>query len=199
MNEKSALETTTQDFAKVPFKERINSFIYLYKQHYEIPAAFKLFELFFSSKEAGTNPEETIERISKEGVVLTEKSIEILIKNHKYLFLSDNKNYLKNICTLFDSQETQKNISDIYMIVSEFIEDKQKTLDFLARYSKNPYVWSFLTSVLEWNVGTKSLRYKIKELNEHYDGSKGHFLFHGEGFSYPTESDFVQSWLEKRS
>lgn len=183
----------------MPFKERLGSFIYLYKEQYELPAAFKLFNLFFSMPETPQNDSETIERISKEGVVLTEKSIEILIKNHKYLFLSDNKNYLKNICTLFDSQETVKNISDVFMAVKDFVEDEQKTLDFLAKYSKNPNVWSFLTSILEWNIGTRSLRYKIKEFNENYEDSKRNFLFHGEGFSYPTESDFIQSWLEKRN
>jgi hypothetical protein len=183
---------------RIPFYERLDSFVHLYKTQYEIPAAFKLFKFFFNAEESPEKNDLSINKISKEGIVMTEESVDLLLKNHKYLFSEDNKNYLENFCVLFDSQETRQNIADMFIKVLDYTENKQKLLDFLAKYSKNPNVWSFLTSILEWNIGTRSLRYKIKELNKNYDQSKSSFLFHGTGFSYPTESDFIQTWLEKR-
>jgi len=113
---------------------------------------------------------------------ILDRKLTLFLTHPGQLFISPkNPNFFDNVLELFDRQIDDNNIAYAYSCLRANLSAKVlfPSLQNLAKNSRNVLVWNFLTSVMEWNIGTQSLRFLIKEQNSMYDQeSHQKYLFH---------------------
>lgn len=118
------------------------------------------------------------------------------------LFAQSNTNLEQNILEMFDRQIDLDDIRHAYVVLRKKLNSSRSrsVLSYLAKNSKNVLVWKFLTSVLEWNLGTYSLRFIIKDQNKFFI-EKDHwkYIFHRTNELFVCEDDMINFTNEAAS
>jgi hypothetical protein len=103
------------------------------------------------------------------------------------------------IISTLDSCQTFDEVQVRFCVIASQFPGLAESAAFLFRAattSKNPLVWTFLTSINEWNVGSDSLRFFVKTSNPLYEPKQHQrFLFHKMGTMFVTFEDFMRSML----
>ena len=105
-----------------------------------------------------------------------------------------NPNFHENIFEILERQIDLDSIVAAYRHVRASISqrDAYSALQFVAKKSRNVLVWTFLTSVLEWNIGTNSLRFIIKEQNSMFSQDEHQkYLLHNNVPTHLSEKDLL--------
>lgn len=129
-------------------------------------------------------------------VLLDEKTTKMLVDSSGDLFRPNSEHFADNVKELLSRQCDLESVARAYTLLRERIsgEDLKPALEYSAKYSKNVLVWTFLTSVLEWNLGTRSLRFLIKEQNTAFCSDHQKYLFHERGTTFVSEKDMIRHY-----
>ncbi len=125
-------------------------------------------------------------------LVLTHPATNCMNKNNPY--------FVTNILEILDRQIDLDDILFAYSCIRANVsqEDVYEALCYVAKKSRHVFVWKFLTSVLAWNVGTKSLRFLIKEQNSMYvQELHQKYLMHESG-AYLSEQELLEAIRAKK-